>query len=157
MRRLRIEHITEYRYSLAVSLSTHRLLLRPRDSYHVRVAAASLEIFPAHRIRYRRDPLDNTVALVDFLEATRDLRIVSNLIVEHHEDSPLDFVVVDFAVHYPFDYLTDELADLDPFRLPLWPEESDVLREWLADTLPATKGLQTYVLLDLLNQAIHAF
>ena len=47
MPRVRITHTTEYRYALPVRFTTHRLMLRPRDSHDLRLLSATLGIDPA--------------------------------------------------------------------------------------------------------------
>lgn len=47
MRRLNINHVTEYLFAAPVALLPHRLLLRPRESHNVRIESSTLEIFPA--------------------------------------------------------------------------------------------------------------
>jgi Bacterial transglutaminase-like N-terminal region len=80
MRRLNISHITEYLFSNPVELLPHRLLLRPRESHNVRIESSALEIFPGHTLQWKRDVLDNSVALVGFSESSDRLRIASNVV-----------------------------------------------------------------------------
>jgi hypothetical protein len=77
MRVLRIEHLTEYRFGQPVTLLPHRLLIRPRESHGVRITSSALDIQPAHDVRWLRDVLDNSIALVTFRESADYLRVGS--------------------------------------------------------------------------------
>jgi transglutaminase-like putative cysteine protease len=79
MRRLRIQHVTEYRFPSPVTLNQHRLLLRPREGHDVHIESSRLEISPTYRIQWYRDVFDNSLALVDFQQTTNFLRIVSEV------------------------------------------------------------------------------
>ena len=154
MRRLQIDHRTEYRFSAPVTLGLHRMMLRPRESHSVRISSSSLEITPKPSIRWRRDMLDNSVALVSFKERSNRLRIDSSSVIEHFEEAPLDFVVDDYAVQHPFAYLVDEDLVLAPFRASTWPKDVVAIRSWLA-SLGLGKGrMETFVLLDRMNRSI---
>ncbi|MGO9444611.1 MAG: transglutaminase N-terminal domain-containing protein, partial [Thiobacillaceae bacterium] len=115
MRRLNIDHVTEYVFQNTVSLLPHRLLLRPRESHNVRIESSILEIYPAHTVQWKRDVLDNSVAVVSFSERSNQLRIHSGMVIQHYEDNPFDFLVDDYAVIHPFDYAKEERAELAPF------------------------------------------
>jgi transglutaminase-like putative cysteine protease len=104
MRRININHVTEYQFVEPVSLLPHRLLLRPRENHNVRIESSTLEVFPAHTLQWKRDVLDNSVAVVTFLEPSDRLRIASGVVIQHYEENPFDFLVDDYAVIHPFDY-----------------------------------------------------
>ena len=87
MRRINISHVTEYRFPTPVSLLPHRLLLRPRENHNVRIESSLLEIVPAHTVQWKRDVLDNSVALVGFAEPADRLHIGSSVVIQHYEDN----------------------------------------------------------------------
>jgi transglutaminase-like putative cysteine protease len=154
MRRLQICHITEYRFAGFVTLQPHRLLLQPRESHTLRVESSALDIYPAHTIRWQRDALDNSVASVDFLQASDHVRIASTVRVQMFEDAPLDFVVEEYAVRYPFDYALAEQPDLAAFRQSVYGQDRLAVQGWL-DRLGCLPGpIETYVLLDRMNRDI---
>ena len=154
MRRLRIKHLTEYRFAAPVSLAPHRLLLRPREGHDIRIAASKLDIFPAALVKWHRDPFDNSVAVASFLGTTDRLTIASEVDIEHYEEAPLDFLVADYAVNYPFVYKADERADLSPFQSPVFASERSTLQAWF-DRLGIGYGtMETYVMLDRMNKTI---
>lgn len=154
MRRLKITHLTEYRFCNPVTLQPHTLLLRPREGPEVHIESSSLQISPAHTVKWHRDPLDNAVAVVDFLETARTLAITSDVVIAHYGESPLDFFVADYAVNYPFHYVPQDRADLIPFLQPAYPGDEAALRNWLSGLGLETPSLQTYALLDQLSRTI---
>jgi transglutaminase-like putative cysteine protease len=154
MRRLNITHVTEYVFATYVTLQPHRLLLRPRESHTLRIESSNLVIHPAHTIRWQRDALDNSVAIVDFLMASDHVRIASEVSVRMFEDAPLDFVMEDYAVTYPFDYAREEEPDLAAFRQSVHVQDRPVVSEWIA-SLGCSRGpIETFVLLDRMNRDI---
>lgn len=153
MRRLKISHITEYLFSSAVTLLPHRLMLRPRENHNVRIESSILEIAPTYNLQWKCDVLDNSVAVVNFVEPADRLRIASHVVIQHYEDNPFDFLVDDYAVIHPFDYTPAEQAELEPFRLTVYPDNREAIRRWL-DGLSLKGPMQTFSLLDRVNRAI---
>ena len=154
MKRLQIEHVTEYRFGAAVTLLPHRLLLRPRENHNLRLVSSKLDIQPAYGIRWQRDVLDNSAAVITFTERAAQLRIVSTVVIEHYEEAPLDFLVEEFAVRHPFAYRTHDVLDLAPFCTPTWPDDRAEVMDWLAGLALGAEPIETFLLLDRLNQAI---
>jgi transglutaminase-like putative cysteine protease len=154
MRPLRITHLTEYRFAEFVTLGSHRLLLRPREGHDIRVVASRLDISPDHDIKWHRDVYDNSVAVVSFRSAASYMSILSEVRLEHYQEAPLDFVVEDYAVQYPFQYRAEEQPDLAAFAQPSYPADGSAVRDWLQGLGLGQGGLQTYVLLDRLSKAI---
>jgi transglutaminase-like putative cysteine protease len=153
MRRLDISHVTEYQFSSPVSLQSHRLLLRPRESHNVRIESSILEILPAYTLQWKRDVLDNSVALVSFPEPSARLRIASSVVIQHYEDNPFDFLLDDYAVIHPFDYAEDDGIELAPFLQPVYPSDREAVQRWL-DGLDLPRPLPTFTLLDRINREI---
>ncbi len=154
MQRLRINHLTVYQFSSPVTLQPHRLLLRPREGHDVRIEASKIDISPAYRIKWYRDVFDNSVAVASFREAAPRLAISSEVIIQHYDVAPLDFIVEDYAVRYPFEYQPEERVDLAPFQQLVYPHQKAMIHRWL-EQLGLTQGpIETYVLLDRLNRTI---
>jgi transglutaminase-like putative cysteine protease len=153
MRRINISHVTEYLFPGPVTLLAHRLLLRPRENHNVRIESSVLEISPAHTLKWQRDVLDNSVALVGFTEPSHQLRIRSNVVIQHYEENPFDFLVDDYAVNHPFDYAEEDRAELAPFQQSLYASDQDAVRSWL-DALDLRPPMETFALLDRLNREI---
>lgn len=154
MRRVEIQHLTEYRFAQAVQLLPHFLQLRPRESHHVRVASSTLVVTPTPRIRWQRDALDNSIAVATFDLPVSTLRIESQIVVEHHDELPFDFLLDDNAVTHPFRYGQRDASNLAPFLALAWPAERDEVARWLTAIGAGTGPTETMTLLDLLNRSI---
>lgn len=155
MRRINISHITEYLFPGPVTLLPHRLLLRPRENHNVRIESSLLEISPAHTLQWKRDVLDNSVALATFSEAAIRLHIASTVVIQHYEENPFDFLVDEYAVMHPFQYAQEEQAELAPFEQSVYPSapDRDAVRAWL-DRLGLLQPMETFALLDRMNREI---
>lgn len=154
MRRLNITHITEYRFSTEVTLQLHQLLLRPRESHNLRITSSTLAIEPAHGIRWHRDALDNSVAEISFPASSAMLRIESRVDVEVYKDTPLDFLVADYAVMHPFEYALKEQPDLAAFRQSVYPQDQAAVNQWLDSLGCFQVSIETFTLLDRMNRDI---
>ena len=151
MRRLNIAHVTEYQFSTAVALLPHRLRLRPLDSHSLRIESSTLNISPAHTVRWYRDALGNSVAMVNFTELADSLRILSDVVISVYDDAPLDFLMEDYAVSCPFDYALGEQPDLAPFEQSVYPDDRVVVRDWLEGLGLLRRPMETFTLLAQLN------
>ena len=156
MRRLQIRHLTTYQYAETVTLLPHKLLLRPREGHDIRIESAKLAICPAHQLQWQRDVYDNAVALATFAEPGNQLSIDSRLILQHYDDQPLDFLVADYAVLYPFLYDAAERVDLGPYLPALFEQDRPVLSAWLRQFWQSGQVVETYLLLEWINKAIAA-
>jgi transglutaminase-like putative cysteine protease len=152
MQRLRIKHLTEYHFPAEVTLNPHKLLIRPREGHDVRIESSKLVISPKYKIKWQRDVLDNSLAIVHFLERTNQLTIASEVVIQHYDQAPYDFSVEAYAEHYPFIYQLDEQADLSAFQIPTFSMDQYVVSDWLRQF--NWYGMQTVSLLMLLNQTI---
>jgi transglutaminase-like putative cysteine protease len=152
MQRLRIQHLTEYLFPIPVTLNQHRLLLRPREGHDVRIESSRLNIIPAHNIKWQRDVFDNSLAVVSFLESTDKLTITSEVVIQHYDQAPFDFMVEDYAVNYPFAYALGEQVDLAAFQRPVFCNDQAMVNVWLQQL--ELYGMQTFGLLMKMNQAI---
>jgi transglutaminase-like putative cysteine protease len=155
MQKLRVSHLTEYHYAGQVTLEPHRLLLRPREGHDIRIVSSKLDIKPAHRTRWYRDVYNNNVATITFTGPASHLSIHSEVTLEHYEEAPLDFVVADYAVNYPFHYLPEERPDLVPCQQLSYPADEAALGDWLKQAGFTRGNAETYVLLDNISKHIH--
>jgi len=153
--RLKIRHATVYRYSEAVHFGPHRLMIRPREEHDRAIESSMLEIFPPHQLRWQSDVYGNSVAVVNFLQPSETLRIVSEVVVKQFEPNPFNFILDPRVVDYPFAYDDEELPELEPFRAKLYPQDTEAMVEWLAPHWPGHGSRPTIDLLLGLNQAIN--
>lgn len=154
MRRLKIYHRTRYVYSGQVTLGTHYLLVRPREGHEVHIESSGLEIQPAGRVQWHRDVDNNSVAVVDFDMPTNELVITSELVCQHYNSAPLDFMVDESAVNYPFTYEEYEAVVLLPYRICNEPVGGGELHTWLTPFWKSDSPLQTYGMLERLCSEI---
>jgi transglutaminase-like putative cysteine protease len=155
VRRLKILHRTYYNFPGQVQLQPHRLLLRPREGPGLHIELSKLEIEPAAQIRWLRDAYDNSVAMATFDAPSAHLAIVSECIVQQFDESPLDFLVADFAVNYPFDYDADSVAVLRPYIGGLPQGDQAALGAWVRQYWHSGEPVQTYALLARLCSGIN--
>lgn len=153
MRRLEISHITEYLFPSPVSVLPHRLLLRPRENHNVRIESSLLDIFPAHTVQWKRDVLDNSVAVVAFLQTTDLIRIASTVVIQHYDENPYDFLIDDYALMHPFVYTASDQTELEPFLKPVYPYDREMVIDWLQES-GWRQPTQTFTLLHRINQGI---
>ena len=154
MRRLHICHTTTYTYSHAVDLLPHTVRMRPREGHDVRIESSRLETTPPSTVHWHRDVYDNSVARMTFLDPTAELSIHGEVVIEHYDELPLDFLVAESAVNFPFRYDPAERVDLLPYTTAAFPEDNESIDKWLRHFWHPGEMVETYVLLDTLNKAI---
>lgn len=154
MRRLRIRHITRYRYADPVTFNAHKLLLRPREGHDIRIASSQLSITPAHTSQWHRDVNNNSVAIVEFQEMAALLEIDSDVVIEHYEEVPLQFTLEPYVKQFPFQYDASERAELIPYLQPLFPRDDLTLRNWVSEFWSPGFTRSTFDLLDEMNRKI---
>lgn len=154
MRRIKITHLTEYQFFNPVTLQPHRLFLRPREGAEVHIESSSLTIIPANTVKWHRDVHDNAAAVVDFFDPTQLLSITSEVVIQHYVENPFDFLLENYAVNYPFQYVPMHRVDLIPFLQPVYPGDEGAIRNWLNQIGIGQPAMQTFALLDVINQTI---
>lgn len=154
MRRLHICHTTAYAYSQSVELLPHTMLVRPREGHDVWIEASKLTITPVATVQWHRDAYDNSVAVASFAEPTTVLSIQSDVTLQHFDDQPLDFVVPESAVNFPFPYDPAERMDLFPYTTSVFPTDDESVGAWVSEFWSPGQVVETYGLLDMLNTAI---
>lgn len=155
MQRYKIIHRTYYNFSDRISLGAHTLRLRPREDHELRIEAFDLNISPQADVLWHRDVEDNSIAIVSFDQPTQQLAIESEVIIQQYLENPLDFLVSDYAVGYPFSYQQDDLALLAPYRAGADGEAAVELKHWIGSIWQPGEAIQTYGLLQRLNTSIH--
>jgi transglutaminase-like putative cysteine protease len=154
MRRLKILHRTYYNFSAPVLLQPHRLLLRPREGPALHIESSSLELSPPATLRWLRDAYDNSVAIATFDSPATQLAITSECVVQQFDETPLDFLVADEAVQYPFSYDADTLEVLRPYLQATGTAPAQVAG-WVRGYWQPGIPVQTYGLLSTLCTGIH--
>lgn len=147
MQRYKIFHRTYYSFSGVVSLEPHTLLLRPRESHELRIESSILTLTPPATLRWHRDVEDNCVAVATFDLPADQLVIESEVIIQQYNDAPLDFLVADYAINYPFTYTTEDWPVLSPYVNTSDRAASSELSQWVTN-LWSGERIQTYALLQ---------
>ena len=151
MQRYKIFHRTYYNFSAAVWLEAHAMRLRPREGHELRIESSSLEITPSASLRWYRDVEDNSVAIATFDSHAEQLLIESEVIIQQYNQAPLDFLVADYVTDYPFAYTAEDRVVLSPYMNVAERTATGLLPEWVANLWQAGEQLQTYALLQRLN------
>lgn len=154
MKKIRIHHITEYTFSTPVELTEHRLLLRPREGHDIRIQSSRLDVSPHAQTKWYRDIYGNSVGLLSLKERADTLRIESEVVIEHYAERPLDFVVDQRAVTFPFPFEPEDRLDLLPYCTHNWPNHTQQLKQWVARFWQPGQSIETFLLLDRMNKAI---
>jgi transglutaminase-like putative cysteine protease len=147
--RFDIHHRTTYRYSAAVTLLPHRLLLIPRGSHELVVQATSIRCSPPATLSWTQDVFGNIIATATFAEPTTRLEILSDLSVEQMAAPWPVFDIAVEAQSFPFPYSAELTADLGSFRTPQYDDPSGEVAAWargfvfgtVTDTLSLLKDI----------------
>jgi transglutaminase-like putative cysteine protease len=148
---LNVRHTTVYRYSRAVRLGDHRLMLRPRDSHDLRLIQTSLKFSPPASVRWIHDVFGNSVAIASFAEPAAELRIESNLSLETFVVERPAFRITPDAVSYPFIYSADDRIDLGRLLERHYPDPADRLGAWARGFVRGNPTDTSALLADLNN------
>lgn len=109
-----LNHVTHYRYDRPVTLGPQVVRLRPAPHARSKVISYSLRVEPAaHFINWQQDPFSNFQARLVFPEPTREFKVTVDLVVEMAVHNPFDFFLEPSAETFPFAYepaLAQELA-----------------------------------------------
>lgn len=155
MQRYKIIHRTYYNYSANVMLGAHNLLLRPREDYELRIESFTLKTTPESNILWHRDVEGNSVAIASFDLPTNQLLIESEVIIQQFNEDPLDFLVSDYAISYPFSYREDEQILLSPYMELPEQETINAVHEWISNFWKPDETIQTYTLLQRIAEYIY--
>jgi transglutaminase-like putative cysteine protease len=121
-----ISHVTRYRYRQPVAFGEHRLMIRPRESFDLRLLESRLDISPDPvEVRWVQDVFGNAVTFAKFKSRAKDLIFTSTARVDHNPLGRGDVHVEDYAWLFPFTYSSEDMPDLlrsierqhhDPYR-----------------------------------------
>jgi transglutaminase-like putative cysteine protease len=107
---------------------------------------------PQATLRWYRDAEDNSVAIATFDLPTNQLVIESEIIIQQYNEEPLDFMVAEYALDYPFSYSEADKIVLSPY---LNCSMDPALLTWLENLWHDGERIQTYALLQRLCVNIH--
>ncbi|MCZ8314242.1 transglutaminase family protein [Phreatobacter sp.] len=149
---LHLRHVTRYHYSQPVMFGPHKLMIRPRDSFDLRILETELDIFPAAALAWSHDVYGNPVALATFADAADRLEITSSLVLRRYGSALFRKPGPATAAFVPH-YSDGERIVLQPFITPASADADGALAAWLAGVLQDPVGGDS---LSRLAEAIHA-
>ncbi|MEN9844751.1 MAG: hypothetical protein RLZZ612_2580 [Pseudomonadota bacterium] len=126
-----LHHVTHYRYDRLVKLGPQVIRLRPAPHSRTKVLSYSQRIAPSeHFINWQQDPFANYQARLVFPEATREFKVTIDLVVEMAVHNPFDFFLEPSAEQFPFGYAATQAAELAPYLVTetVTPLVSDYLK-----------------------------
>jgi transglutaminase-like putative cysteine protease len=156
MKRYRIIHRTYYNYTDTVTLGAHELLLRPREGHDLRIESFVLNITPDAKVYWHRDVEGNSVAVANFVRPVQQLTVESEVVIQQYNESPLDFMVADYAINYPFSYDESDQFLLSPYRVLPDQQTRERLSNWMFELWKSGEQVQTYTLLQRLTGIIYS-
>jgi uncharacterized protein (DUF2126 family)/transglutaminase-like putative cysteine protease len=111
-----LSHITHYRYDRLVKLGPQVVRLRPAPHSRTKVLSYSQKIEPAgHFINWQQDPFANYQARLVFPEPTTEFKVTIDLVVEMAVHNPFDFFLEPRAEEFPFSYDASQKQELAPY------------------------------------------
>ncbi|MFP8777457.1 DUF2126 domain-containing protein [Hydrogenophaga sp. RWCD_12] len=119
-----LSHITHYRYDRLVKLGPQVVRLRPAPHSRTKVLSYSQKVEPAgHFINWQQDPFANYQARLVFPEPTTEFKVTIDLVVEMAVHNPFDFFLEPRAEKFPFTYEEGQKQELAPYlaAAPLTP------------------------------------
>lgn len=153
MKRFSIVHHTVYSFSGAAQLLPHTLRIRPREGHELRIESSKLEISPPAIVRWHRDIEGNSVATAKFTTRTNLLTIKSEVLIQHFDLAPLDFLVAEHAIHYPFEYSVEERCLLAPYLIEDT-RQTAKFDAWVGSLWSRGESIESFALLLRLTQHI---
>lgn len=127
---IRISHTTVYHYRTPVSLSPHRLMLRPRESRELQLLSHTLTVSPQATVAWANDVWGNAIATASFSGQTDELRIESQLELALTGNPWPIFNIAASALSYPFFYSHDDRADLGALAIQQYLDPMGRLQKW---------------------------
>lgn len=126
-------HTTRYTYSGPVSFGNHRLVMRPRESYHQKLSSIKLSIQPAHEILWAEDIFGNMIATVEFTEMASMLEIKSEFSVWRSTPPEGIHGPEGILVTVPSFYSGIEQGATYLYRNTVYPRQLELVRGWVMD------------------------
>jgi transglutaminase-like putative cysteine protease len=150
---LRIHHETIYRYRKPVRFGPHRLVLRPREGHDIRVEEMTLQIEPDFDLEWSRDVFGNSVATIHLLQAAKELRIQSHIVLRQTEPFPVVSKRAKASV-YPPAYQPFERAVAAAYQVTTFPDDVAAVKEWVADKTGISTGETAQDVVATLNRGV---
>ncbi|WP_168201566.1 transglutaminase family protein [Phreatobacter aquaticus] len=131
---LTVRHATTYQYPTMVDFGPHRLMLRPRDSFDMRILDTSLQITPAAHLEWIHDVYGNPVAIATFSQMSDRLEVVSKLVLRRYASTLPNTYSNSRQSHFTPRYTDGERIVLQPYLSPATDDDGR-MAEWMAAVL----------------------
>lgn len=148
-----VRHVTTYTYSEPVQFGPHRLMLRPRDSFDLRILDTQIDFTPHASVQWMHDVYGNPIAIATFHEPSDRLEIVSGLVLRRYASVFPRQLGGNAAPFVPY-YSDGERIVLQPFLTPATEDESGALGAWIGEVLADPAGVSDP--LARLSQEVHS-
>jgi uncharacterized protein (DUF2126 family) len=127
-----LNHVTHYKYDRPVNLGPQVVRLRPAPHSRSKILSYSLRIEPAqHFINWQQDPFSNYQARLVFPKKTTEFKVTVDVVVEMAVHNPFDFFLEPSAEKFPFAYEPSVAEELAPYLAvePLTPRVKEYLEK----------------------------
>lgn len=130
---IHFKHKTQYSYSGPVSFGDHRLVMRPRESYHQRLQSLKITTFPEATINWSEDIFGNMIATLVFKERASELIITSEFSVWRSEAPEDSHGPNGILAGVPAFYGGMEQVATYLYRTSVYPRQVELIRKWVMD------------------------
>ncbi len=127
---LKIHHRTTYTFREKVSLSPHRLMLRPREGRELRLLSHEISISPEAELSWSHDVFGNAIASATFPTPSDSLVVGSMATVDLTASAWPVFDIAASAINYPFLYIENDRTDLGALALQQYEDIDCRLATW---------------------------
>jgi len=148
-----VEHSTTYTYKSPVTFGQHRAMFLPRAAGHGgRLDTYSITANVPTSIRWTRDSLSNSVALIDFAQPTAELVVTFKFRVAHYgADGIAECPVEPRGQQFPVQYTPDEWTDLVGFMRPHADDPDGSVAAWARSFLAPAANDTAKVLRQMMD------
>ena len=126
-------HRTHYTYTGPVSFGNHRLVMRPRESYHQRLQSLNVTTSPAADIHWSEDIFGNMIATLIFKEQASELIITSEFSVWQSQPPEGIHGPEGILTGVPAYYAGIEQVATYLYRNAVYPRQVELVRKWVMD------------------------
>jgi transglutaminase-like putative cysteine protease len=125
-----IRHRTTYSFRENVSLSPHRLLLRPREGRELRLLSHEISTSPEAELSWSNDVFGNAIASATFRTPSDSLVVDSSAAVDLTASAWPVFDIAASAINYPFRYPDNDWTDLGALTVQQHDDVEQRLATW---------------------------
>lgn len=128
---IQFTHVTRYQYSGPVVFEKHRLVMRPKESYHQRLEEIEITTSPEARIHWSEDIFGNMIATLEFKEAAPELMVSSKFKVWRTPPPEQIHGPGGVMVTLPVFYPGIEESATYLYRRSVYPPQVETIRNWV--------------------------